>query len=117
MAFIIGTPHTKGSGNLQANTGGHRNRKIEGDVKTCTHCQTVIIMQAWKEDGGWCGRCQAPICGPCADRMLTHGCEPFIAQIEKGLNKAYKLEQMRKVAGLDSPPPGYIPSIIVGSSR
>lgn len=113
MTFIIGTPHTRGCGNLTANTGGHRDRKIEADIRTCTHCQAVINMQSWKEDGGWCGRCQAPICSPCADRMLTHGCEPFIAQIEKSMKTAQRLDQFRKLAGLDSPPPGYEPKIIL----
>ncbi|MDX2059937.1 MAG: hypothetical protein SFV24_19160 [Gemmatimonadales bacterium] len=69
-------------------------------------------MQAWKEDGGFCGRCMAPICGPCADRMLTHGCEPFIAQIERAVDVRYKLDQFRKMAGLDTPPPNFVPKII-----
>lgn len=111
MTFIIGTPHTKGSGILEANTGGPNSRRIVGDVRTCTHCQTVIIMQDWKEDGGYCGRCKAPICGPCADKMLTRGCEPFLAQIERGMREAHKLDQFRRLAGLDSPPADYIPKI------
>jgi hypothetical protein len=42
----------------------------------------------------------APICGPCADRMQTRGCEPFIKQIEQALEAGYRRSQFRKLAGL-----------------
>ena len=112
--FIIGTPHAKGAGYLQANTGGHNNRQTEADIRTCTHCQTVINLSLWKDDGGYCSRCQAPICGQCADRMLTHGCEPFIAQIERACEVRHSLEQFRRLAGLDAPPADYKPQIFIG---
>lgn len=114
MAFI-GTPHTKGAG-YYVNNQALRN-KDEADVRTCTHCQAVILMQQWKTDGGFCGRCMAPICGPCADRMLSHGCEPFIKQLERALDIRYKLSQFRKLAGIDAPPPGYTPALIVGGTN
>lgn len=97
--IIIGTPHTSGSGYYSNDDRASGGRKAEADVKTCTHCQAVILMQKWKDDGGFCGRCHAPICGPCADRMLTKGCEPFIAQIEKALEADYRRGQFRKLAG------------------
>ena len=46
MTFIIGTPHTRNAGYLGADTGGHNSRKVEADIKICTHCETVIAMQA-----------------------------------------------------------------------
>ncbi len=98
---FIGTPHTSGSGyycNDDTPSGG---TKSEADIQTCTHCQKVIKLQDWKDDGGFCGRCMKPICGPCADRMLTYGCEPFIKQIESALESEYRRKQFRKVAGLD----------------
>lgn len=107
---MIGTPHTRGAGYFVNNVASQRRQ--EADVRTCTHCQAVILMQSWKDDGGFCGRCMAPICGPCADRMLTHGCVPFIAQIERAVGVRYKLDQFRKMAGLDAPPAGYVPKII-----
>ena len=78
-------------------------RKQEADVQCCKHCERVILLQQWREDGGFCSRCMAPICGPCADRMLTYGCEPAVAKIEAAFNLGEKLRHYRKLAGLDPP--------------
>lgn len=103
--FIVGTPHAKGAGYFVNDDTPSGGKKVEGDVRTCMHCQAILIMQKWKDDGGWCGRCNAPICATCADRMDTHGCEPFIAQIEKALKITPRLEQFRKEAGLEKREP------------
>lgn len=82
--------------------------KEEFDVLTCPHCQAVINLQNWRRaDGqsGWCACCQAPICGRCATKMLTTGCVPFIRKIEQALQKDYRYNQFRKLAGLDPEPP------------
>ena len=105
MSFVrgIGTPHTKGAGyyrNDDTPSGGAKN---EADVRTCVHCQRVLLMQAWKGDGGFCGRCMAPICGPCADEMLTLGCRPFLERLERELDATIKYRQHLKVAGLNEP--------------
>lgn len=100
MGFIIGTPHTHNSGYYKNDDTASGGRKTEADIQTCSHCQAIIKMQDWKEDGGWCGRCMKPICGPCADRMLTRGCEPFTKQIEEAMNRDYHRRQFRKFAGL-----------------
>jgi hypothetical protein len=111
------TPYTKGAGYFLNNQGlSVNNGRQEADIRTCTHCETVIRMQAWKDDGGFCGKCMAPICGPCADRMLTHGCEPFIRKIEAAVEGAISLAQHRKVAGLDAPPADFQPKIMVAQS-
>lgn len=103
--IIIGTPHTKGAGYYKNDDRVSGGQQVEGDVRTCTHCQKIIIMQQWKDSGGWCGLCQAPICGSCADRMEFFGCESFVAMIEKRFNMIEKLAQYRKLAGLDPPAP------------
>ena len=101
--IIVGTPYTKGAGYyLGDQDTSHRK---EADVRTCTHCQTIIKMQAWKDDGGWCGKCNAPICGPCATRAMTFGCEPFIQKLEKYAGAVMRFERFRKFAGLDAPVP------------
>lgn len=99
------TPHRQGAGYFLDNQGLGTNERKEGDVQQCSHCERVIIMQKWKDDGGFCGRCMAPICGPCADRMLTYGCEPALKAIEKIFNLVERLAQYRRMAGLDAPPP------------
>ena len=115
MTFIIGTPHTKNAGHLIAQSGGYRSVTEECDIRTCTHCQKVLKMNLWKEDGGWCSKCNAPICGPCADNMLLRGCEPWTKQIDQAFDQAVKLDQFRKLAGLDQPPANYVPKLIVSS--
>jgi hypothetical protein len=105
VSFIIGTPYAKGAGyyvNDDTPSGG---AKSEADIRTCTHCQAIIKMHDWREDGGWCSRCFAPICPHCADRMLTHGCEPFVKQIEEALQISSKVRHFRKLAGLEAPEP------------
>ena len=107
MTFYIGTPHSRHAGyflNDDRNAGG---RKAEADVRSCTHCQAIILMQAWKDNGAWCKRCNAPICANCGDRALIYGCEPFMKKLEAFTNAIVKYEQHLKVAGLDpgSPPP------------
>ena len=116
MSFVIGTPHTHGAGYLMNNQDFSIARRQEADVRTCTHCQAVIQMQAWRDDGAWCSKCNAPVCahGECAARTERDGCIPYIKYIEQILEGQTSLEQFRKMAGLDSPPPDYQPQIIVG---
>jgi hypothetical protein len=109
MTFIIGTPHTKNAGYLGAETGGHNNRKVEADIKTCTHCQAAINMTVWKEDGAWCGKCQAPICGPCGDKMLTQGCLPYVKRLEMILESDEQRAQLRRILGIEGNAP--VPSL------
>lgn len=98
--IIIGTPHKHNAGYYKNDDRASGGLKTEADIQSCVHCQAVILMQKWKEDGGWCGRCSKPICGPCADRMLTKGCEPFIQKIEQALESNFRRQQFRKIAGI-----------------
>jgi hypothetical protein len=113
MTFVIGTPHTKGAGYFLDNQALNPSQHKEADVQQCPHCETVIFMQKWKDDGGFCGRCMKPICGPCADRMLSGGCVPAIREIEKTFDMTMKLQQFRRLAGLDAPPTDYRPTLLV----
>lgn len=98
--MIITTPHTRGAGYYANDDRASGGIKSEADIRTCPHCQAVIKMQEWKADATWCMQCAAPVCGPCATRMLTKGCEPFIAKIEQALEADYRRRQFRKLAGL-----------------
>jgi hypothetical protein len=108
MTILIGTPHTHNAGYF-INDKDLATRQ-EADIQTCTHCQCVIKMQEWKNDGAFCRKCMAPICGLCGDRMLTHGCEPFLQRLEQFASAMIKFEQYLKVAGLEpvAPPPSII---------
>lgn len=103
MTFIIGTPHTHNAGYYRNDDTASGGKKTEADVQTCLHCQKLILMQKWKDDGGWCSRCQAPVCGHCSDRMLTYGCEPFLKQLEKFIETQHRAVSFAKLAGLDPP--------------
>lgn len=103
MTFLIGTGHTHNAGYYCSDDTPAGGRKIEADVQTCPHCQKVILMQAWKDDGGFCGKCHAPICGHCADRMLAFGCEPFLKQLEQFIGHQHRVTSFAKFAGLDPP--------------
>ena len=106
------TPHTHNAGYFCNDI--ETARKTEADVQVCKHCECVILMQKWKDDGGFCGKCMAPICGPCADDMLIYGCVPALKKIEMALNLGDKLKQFNKLAGLDAQPADYQPAIILG---
>lgn len=105
--MIIGTPHTHHAGYYRNDDTPSGGMKAEADVQTCVHCQKVLLMQSWKDDGGWCSRCNAPVCGPCSDRMLTYGCEPFVKQIEAYFDMTVKQAEFRARAGLESPAPAH----------
>jgi hypothetical protein len=106
MTFVIGTPHTHNCGNLNMNTGGYKPQRIEQDIQCCTHCQKVIRMQEWRENGAFCSRCMAPVCadGECAKATQMWGCIPFMKKLERFFEREGKLAQYRKLAGLDRPP-------------
>lgn len=120
MTFNIGTPFTKGAGyainhqNLTPNQG-----REEADIRTCPHCQVVINLQQWKDDGAWCGTCNAPVCGGhgnplCVLERRLYGCVPFLKKLEQFTKGQVNIMAFRKLAGLDTPPPNHQPSIIVG---
>jgi|SRR5882672_10999701 len=101
MGLIIGTPHTKGAGYFVNDK--NLSTRHEADVQTCAHCQAVILMQKWKEDGAWCGKCMKPICSPCGARAVIYGCEPFLKKIEQYAEAQMRFERFAKDAGLDKP--------------
>lgn len=88
MGVIVGTPHAKGAGYFLNNKNAKRE---EADVQTCSHCQGIILMQQWKEDGAWCGKCMKPICARCGARATIFGCEPFARKIDQALRAGAKL--------------------------
>lgn len=77
----------------------------EADITCCNHCQKILYLKTWRDDGGWCGQCSQPVCSQCADEMVKSpedggGCRPFIKQVEENLNKAYHESQVRRMLGL-----------------
>lgn len=73
-------------------------KRTEADVLICEHCQHTLIGSSWRDDGGWCGRCGAPVCGSCADRMQTEGCTPFVRKIEEALDPSLKHRHLVSMA-------------------
>lgn len=116
VVMIIGTPHTHNAGYLLRNQDLSLAKRQEADIQCCKHCQAVIKMQEWREDGAWCSKCQSPVCarGECAVKTEKFGCLPYIAYIERLIEDEVTLNQYRKMVGIDTPPAGYQPQIMVG---
>ena len=80
----------------------------EADIIACPHCESLISYQAWRKErahgggltGGWCRKCAAPVCGPCLDRMLVFGCEPYLRKIDQAVKDNFRRLQNRKVLGI-----------------
>lgn len=56
---------------------------VEADTAQCAHCQHTVFVKPSTSPtdlGGWCGRCAAFICGPCAD---LGKCTPFEKEVER----------------------------------
>lgn len=103
MTFVIGTPHRHGAGHLDCHTGGTHSRHVEADIQTCTHCQKVIYLSEWRQNGAWCGKCMAPVCaeGPCAVATEKYGCLPWMKRLEQYFACEGKLAAFRRLAGLE----------------
>ena len=120
MTFVIGTPYTHNAGYSWTRYSCDT-KVVEVDIQTCPHCQAVIKMQEWarvedgKMGGGYCSKCQKPVCGLCNKQMAIEGCTPFLAKLEREVDMTYKLQQILKDAGmLPEPPRPLFTGIITG---
>jgi hypothetical protein len=73
--------------------------RVEADMLGCYHCQRLMRRKLWADDGGFCHCCDGPICGKCADGMLTRGCENYMRQLEGALEDQYRRDQNARVLG------------------
>lgn len=67
--------------------GGGDGPDLEMDTITCTHCNTVVMLEQDMSNAGFCLKCMDHICGKCAD---DGRCVPFLKQLElfeKGITK------------------------------
>lgn len=67
---------------------------LEADTISCSHCQKVMTMKHWKEEGPWCYKCGHGICLQCLERSRVNGCVPFMQQVERQLSRRRLLEVM-----------------------
>ncbi len=70
--------------------------QVEGDTITCSHCSSVVVVRSTDptmvtDIGGGCRMCGKHICGPCADKG---GCDPFIKQVERQLERGRSREAL-----------------------
>lgn len=103
MTFHIGSPHSRGAGYMI--NGVNLTRPDEAQIHTCAHCQRLMTLKQLRDDGGWCRREMKPLCGKCATRALTFGCEPFLKTLEAFIGSQLKRQQFLKVAGLEESRP------------
>lgn len=116
MTFIIGTPYAKNAGYFKNDDRLSGGRLAEDDVRTCPHCQAVILMRTWKSDGGWCGKCNSPLCSntACVAETARVGCVPFFKKIDEFAQRSFRYEQYSKLAGLE---PDISHPILTGTQR
>jgi ssDNA-binding Zn-finger/Zn-ribbon topoisomerase 1 len=100
MTFVIGTPHTKGAGYYRSDNTPSGGQLVEADVQTCAHCQKVLLLQQWRENGAWCHRGQHPLCPECGDIAEVHGCQTWIQLIETAAEREYARAQYRRMVGV-----------------
>jgi hypothetical protein len=114
MTFIIGTPHTHNAGYYRNDDRPGGGKLAEADIQTCPHCQTVIKMNEWKEAGGWCAKCEAPLCSNpiCMAETAKLGCVPFTKKLEQQFDIMSKLQQHLKAT--EPAPAGPPPKLITG---
>lgn len=91
---------TKGTGYVMNDDRCAGGQKTEAEIISCWHCQKILKLQDWKQDGGWCGKCNKHLCGPCSDKMLTKGCEPFMQRLETMLENNYRSRQLARMLGI-----------------
>jgi hypothetical protein len=105
MTFIIGTPHTHNAGYFRNDDRPGGGKLTEADIQSCPHCQGVIKMQEWHQEGGWCAKCEAPLCNNpfCIAETSLYGCVPFVRKLESYLKQHFRVESFKKLAGLDKP--------------
>ena len=105
MTFLIGVPHTHNAGFFESRYSAD-SQTVRDDVQTCPHCQAVIKMREWRTAGGWCGKCEAPVCNnaECVAETARVGCVPFLKKIETYANTLVKFDQHLKIAGLEPSP-------------
>ena len=103
MGVIVRTTSVEGAGYLLIDNTASGGVKIEDDIFTCGHCEKVLRLSQWKEEGGFCGRCQSRICcnpadpaHSCAHRMDVYGCEVFKRQIDRILDDNHRRAQNLK---------------------
>ncbi len=94
MTFRIGTPHTHNAGYF-VNDKALASRQ-EADVQTCSHCQSIIKMQEWKDQGGWCSKCNKPLCNQplCMKETALKGCVPFVSKVETQIRSNLRLASL-----------------------
>jgi hypothetical protein len=108
MTFIVGTPHTHNAGYFRNDDRLSGGKLSEADVQTCPHCQGLIKMQEWHLDGGWCAKCQAPLCNvpACVEETSRLGCVPFSRKLEALIRERFRAPPLEAIKS----------NIIVGGS-
>jgi len=75
-------------------TDGGAKIELEADTVSCSHCQRVMTVQHWKQEGPWCYCCAHAICLPCLAINRKTGCVPFMKQVDLALRRQKLLQEV-----------------------
>jgi len=103
MAIILTDTFSRNAGYYVNDNTASGGQRVEGDIQTCKHCQKVLYKHLWVKNGGFCRGCNSPVCSHCATKMMKEGCKPYIALLEQSLENDAKIQQFRRLAGLEDP--------------
>lgn len=86
--------------------------KIESDILCCCKCETTIhrhtyidhlglVHFGWTEKGGYCHRCDKPMCLSCASGPeCPPGCGGFEKEFLRLVDESYHRQQNAKILGI-----------------
>lgn len=99
MAFYIAkSSHTHGASFFHNDNRASGGKHDEADVKSCSHCQALVRLDKVEH---FCAKCEHPVCGPCATKLLSEGCAPFRQKIDQALEAQARRRQFKRVAGIE----------------
>lgn len=66
---------------------------IKDDFLVCGHCETGMLLLAWRRAGGHCFVCDQKVCTSCVGRLARFGCEAVQRRIDRALTNQHRREQ------------------------
>lgn len=70
---------------------------IKDDFLVCGHCETGMLLSAWRKAGGHCFACDSKLCYNCTVRLSRFGCEAIKRKLDRALTDQHRREQNARI--------------------